>query len=106
MQIAHPCDVKTGPPDPVDFAKTWSLCRLQYAKNREKWITDLWQFAQKTSWQFAPLFVRPWHMAAASARYAKGLCAICQSRGPGEPVLLYCYECATVRTIALKLPIF
>jgi hypothetical protein len=23
-------------------------------------------------WQFAPLFVRPWHIAAASAQYAKG----------------------------------
>jgi hypothetical protein len=45
-----------------------------------KWITDLWQFAQKNKtaneknekqvgecWQFAVLFVRTWQIAAASA---------------------------------------
>jgi hypothetical protein len=97
------------------------VCTYNHCTNcqgREKWITDLWQFAQKQDgkyWQFAPLFVRPWHIAAA-ARYAKGLCAICQSRGSrrrvltksagsGEPVFKT-NGCATVQTIALKWSIF
>jgi hypothetical protein len=38
-------------------------------------------------WQFAQLFVRPWHIAAAPALYAKRLCAIYQSRGSRRRVL-------------------
>jgi hypothetical protein len=50
----------------------------------------LWQFAQKQDgecWQFAPLFVRPWHTAAALVQYAKGLCTIYQSQGSRRRVL-------------------
>jgi hypothetical protein len=66
-------------------------------------------------WQFATLFVRLGHIAAASAGYAKGLSVICQSQGSkrqvlaksagsGEPVFTSIY--ATVQNVALKLPIF
>jgi hypothetical protein len=61
----------------VDFAKTWRLCRLRYGKVTKplRELPELQKMDHRSSrkkqdgecWQFSPLFVRPWHIAAASA---------------------------------------
>jgi hypothetical protein len=84
------------------------------AKNRSQTCSSSCKKQDGECCQFTPLPVRPWHIASASVRYAKGLCAICQSQG-SRPSLskihciwrtcFYIDGCATVRTVALKWPI-
>jgi hypothetical protein len=103
-------DVKTGSPDPADFATVpAAICQgrttiARTARAVKHGSSNCGSSRKKQDGecrQFASLFVRPWHIAAASTRYAKGLCAICQSRGSrprvlaksagsGEPVFTYC----------------
>jgi hypothetical protein len=84
-------------------------------KNRSQTFGSLPKKQDGKCWQFAQLFLRHWLIAAASARYANGLCAKCQSQGsrpqvlaksPGSGEPVYIDGCTTVRTIALKWPIF
>jgi hypothetical protein len=94
----------------MDFAKTQRLCQLRYAKVAE----PLHELPKQLNgsptcgssrnkqdgecWQFAPLFVRPWHIQAASARYIHAMLfkvrevpvgsrqVVAKSSGSGEPV--------------------
>jgi hypothetical protein len=47
-----------------------------------KWAIDLWQCKKQhdKSWQFGQWLCEHWHIAAAKARYAKGICLICHSQ--------------------------
>jgi hypothetical protein len=94
-------DVKTGSSDSADFAMTRLLIQIyplaycpvtaeicQWLHNhcancqsRRKWTTDLWQFEQKTRWQFAQWLCNHWHIAVVTVRYAKGLFPICHRWG-------------------------
>jgi hypothetical protein len=96
---------------------TLRLYRLQFAKVAKP-LSELPELrkmdhrlvsvpAKKTRWRMLAvraIVLRPWHITAASARYAKGLCAICQnqsqgsrrrvlakSAGSGEPVFTSMY---------------
>jgi hypothetical protein len=59
-------------------------------------------------WQLVPLFVRPWHIAAALARYAK-VGEVATESSKIRRIWRTCFYidgCAIVRTVALKWPIF
>jgi hypothetical protein len=80
------------------------------AKNGPPTFDSLRKKQDGECWQFAQRLYDQWHIAAVTARYAKGLCPICHSRENRSRRILrssfYIDGCVTLRAVALRWQVF